>query len=208
MSDQKADIDQIIKTVGEMRGFFEFGDEIVPFLEDLFKFLQRVMPLMAEVSSSLHDTNTKMTTAFDRLSDVNLTTEMATNEILDNLEQISGILNELSINTEGKQGDLVQDINEKVTNIMLSMQFQDITSQKLEHADRILKATHEKFSALFESLEHVKFHSEFGTKMMSALEEDIDREGLDKDSEEFDKKTEDTIRSNEFSQGDIDSLFD
>ena len=207
MKETNGNKNQILTKVDEMREFFKFGDEIIPFLEDLFKFLQDVMPIMSEVSSSLQDTTSKLPTASDRIADVTKTTEMATTEILDNLDLISEKLTELNLDSD-KDQDHIDNVNEKITNIILSLQFQDITSQKLEHTERILSAIYEKFTDLFHSLEGLKFQTDFGTKIMSGLDVEIDKKNLDDNSKLFDKETEDTIRNDNSTQDDIDSLFD
>ena len=42
MSNSK-NLDEIFDKIEEMRGFFKFGDEIIPFLGDMFKFLMDIM---------------------------------------------------------------------------------------------------------------------------------------------------------------------
>lgn len=207
MNEANGKKNMILGKVDEMREFFKFGDEIVPFLEDLFNFLREMMPIMSEVRSSLQDTNSKLPTASDRIADVTKTTEMATNEILDNLDLISDKLTMLDTDSE-KDRKHINEVDEKITNIILSLQFQDITSQKLEHAERILNAISDKFSSLFSSLENLKSQSDFGTKLMSDVGLEIDEKSLNDSSKLFDEKTEDTIRDDATSQDEIDSLFD
>ena len=71
-------MDEMLKKIDDMRGFFKIGDEVIPFLADLFNFLKDVMPLMSEVNTSIKDGTGKLPTASDRMSEVTHTTEMAT----------------------------------------------------------------------------------------------------------------------------------
>jgi len=202
---QDSEVDVMLKKVDEIRSFFKFGDEVIPFLGDLFKFLQEIMPLMAQVSQSLQDSTHTLPTAADRIADVTKSTEMATHEILDKLDSISGKLHEIH-DDNPDQGKKVDGIQENVNDIIFALQFQDITSQKLEHANRILEAILEKFTRLFSSLERLGLASSFGEFL---LQHNVDsEEDLKQHSEEFQSKTEDVIHSTTFSQDDIDSLFD
>lgn len=200
-------IDEILLRINDMRGFFKFGDEVIPFLGDLFGFLKQVMPLMVEVNTSLQDTALKLPTASDRIEDATKTTEYATTEILDSLDRISEELHQLPGLAESDVKHKVTVIDDEVATIVNALQFQDITSQKLEHANRILEAIYEKFTVLFESLEDTKVSTTIGRAILEAIEEEIDPGKREQAKADFDEKTEDVVRHEQISQDDIDSLF-
>ena len=200
-------LDEVLDRINDMRGFFKFGDEVIPFLGDLFSFLKNIMPLMSEMNNSLQDSAHKLPTASDRIEDVNKATEYATVEILDALDRISISLENLPGLEKEPQAESISTMHGEVENIVNSLQFQDITSQKLDHANKILVAIYEKFTVLFASLEEAKISTSIGKKVLEAIEENVDAKEREKAQEEFEEKTKDEIHHEEISQDDIDSLF-
>ncbi len=206
------DISEVLKKIEDMRGFFKIGDEVIPFLSDLFVFLRDIMPLMSEMNISLKDSAGKIPTASDKISTVTKATESATQEILDKLDSISSKLGILSDSLEeGKNKhdskQSIEEIQNEVTDITFALQFQDITAQQLEHANRILAAIYEKFMNLFASLNDVKSDTKVGKKVLEIVEVGFDKDKREKDKQEFEEKTADIIRAEGISQDDIDSLF-
>ncbi len=208
MKTKQFNIEELLEKVEEMREFFRYGEDVIPFLGNLFKFLQAVMPLMMEVSNSINDTNHKLPTATDRITDVSNSTELATNEIMDKLDNITEKLKNIAVVDSDEHKVTIGEINEEINGIIYALQFQDITSQKLEHANRILKTIYEKFSALFNSLEDIRNNSDFKTNFMQVMDPKVEAKKLDKLSKEFDSKTKDKMRISSITQDDIDSLFD
>ncbi len=200
-------LDEVLSRINDMRGFFKFGDEVIPFLGDLFSFLKKIMPLMSDMNSSLQDSAHKLPTASDRIDDVSKATEYATVEILDALDRISAALEALPDLEKGSQAESINLMHDEVANIVNALQFQDITSQKLAHANKILGAIYEKFTILFASLEEAKISTSIGKKVLEAIEENIDNESRELEKQEFEDKTKDEIHHEEISQDDIDSLF-
>lgn len=200
-------LDEVLSRINDMRGFFKFGDEVIPFLGDLFAFLKGIMPLMSEMNNSLQDTAQKLPTATDRIDDVTKATEYATVEILDALDRISASLEALPNMEQKAQNESISTMHEEVANIVNALQFQDITSQKLSHANNILGAIYEKFTSLFASLEEAKISTSVGKQVLEAIEQNVDTEARRLEQEDFEEKTKDEIRHEEISQDDIDSLF-
>jgi methyl-accepting chemotaxis protein len=205
-------ISEVLSKIEDIRGFFKIGDEIIPFLSDLFVFLRDIMPLMTEMNISLQDSTRKLPTASDKISTVSEATESATHQILDKLDSISGKLGTLSDHL--KQNDstpgskrYVDEIQGEVTDIIYALQFQDITAQQLEHANRILAAIYEKFQKLFQSIENLKTDTKVGHKVMELIEAEVDMQKIQKEQEEFEAQTTDIIRNQGISQDDIDALF-
>ncbi|MBO8151476.1 MAG: hypothetical protein DRP91_01980 [Candidatus Neomarinimicrobiota bacterium] len=204
---KKDSFGEIIDKIEEMRDFFRIGDEIVPFLKDLFRFVRDIIPLLTEATTSISDTRNKIPDATERIIDVNQTTEMATQEILDRLEKISSMVDSLGLSDDPDSAGKVEKIKDELMNITYALQFQDITSQKLEHAKKILSAIHEKFTDLFEKIGGVKVKTKVGRKVISAIHQEMEKEELQAKSKEFREKTEDEVRHTTISQEDIDNLF-
>ncbi len=199
---------QLLDKIEEMRGFFKVGDEIIPFLADLFVFLKDIMPLMSDVNASLREGTHKLPTASDRITDVTQATEMATHEILDKLDSIVNKLNTLVPKLDDADKPIIEEVENETTDIIFALQFQDITSQKLEHAHRILTAIYEKFLTLFDTINKLRANSIMGSTVISSIEEDIESDDYQEQAKEFDSKTADLIRNQEeISQDDIDKLF-
>ncbi len=205
MNDEKAST--IIEKIEEMRDFLRIGDEVIPFLGELFRFIQQVMPLMSEVNSSFKDSTSKLPDAEDRISDVTKATELATTEIMDTLDEISENVELLAEGQSEEKQKIAETINNHIQDVLMSLQFQDITSQKLTHANQILVAISKKFSGLHLKTEHIKLNTKIGEKMINELQIGINSEKIKKDSEDFHKETEDVIRHEKISQDDIDDLF-
>lgn len=199
--------ESVIAKIEEMRDFLKIGDEIVPFLTELFSFMQDVMPIMKEANHSLKDGSQRLPTASDRIKDVDQATEMATHEIMDRLGNISDKLDELAEDLDDSQVKIIEDIKEEANSIIMSLQFQDITAQKLEHADRILNAIRKKFTKLSDRIAKVKINSEVGKKVMEDITNTSDKETQEKINE-MDDETEDVIREGQIDQDDIDKLFE
>lgn len=201
-------VGEIFQKIAEMQDFLRIGDEVIPFLGDLFKFIQDVMPLMSDIQRSFSDTSGKLPDATQRLNDVTEATEMATHEIMDKLESINTGLDKIFGNVSDEDKNIIETLKNDVMDITFALQFQDITSQKLEHANRILEAINKKFTGLSKNSELIKVKTKVGEQIMQELHLGSDPEELEKESEEFHKETEDLIREDEnFSQDDIDALF-
>jgi len=200
-------LDEVLSRINDMRGFFKFGDEVIPFLGDLFTFLKKIMPLMSDMNSSLQDSAKTLPTASDRIDDVNKATEFATVEIMDTLDRILVSLDALPGLEKESQNVSIETMKDEVANIVNALQFQDITSQKLSHANKILGAIYQKFNTLFASLEEAKASSTIGRQVLEAIEEQVDTDARTQEQEDFQEKTKDEIRHVEISQDDIDSLF-
>ncbi len=209
MSKDESPVGEIFQKIAEMQDFLRIGDEVIPFLGDLFKFIQDVMPLMSEIQRSFSDTSGKLPDASKRLDDVTEATEMATHEIMDKLESINKGLDKVGEELGDDNKNTIDTIKNDVMDITFALQFQDITSQKLEHANRILSAINKKFTDLSKNSELIKVKTKVGERIMHELHLGPDPEKSEKDTEEFHSETEDVIREDQnFSQDDIDALFD
>ena len=150
-------MEEVLKRIEDIRGMLQLSDEIIPFLSDLFRFIKEVIPLMMAIKSSIKDSASKLPTASQNISTVSETTELATHQMLDKLDIIMDRMYSLSDNLGDSDQDkekkaIVSEVQNEVNDIISALQFQDITSQQLEHANRILEAIYDKFLNLFESI--------------------------------------------------------
>lgn len=77
------DFDLLFRKAEELRALFTLGQRFIPFLEDLFKFVSEIKPLLDDINSSIQENLKKMPNASKQLSKVTEATEMATTEIMD-----------------------------------------------------------------------------------------------------------------------------
>ena len=80
------DIQQLFQKVQELKALFIIGQRVVPFLEEIFRFIEEIFPLLNVINTSLADNLQKMPKASMQLSKVSEATELATTEIMDTLD--------------------------------------------------------------------------------------------------------------------------
>ena len=80
------DSSSIHETLNDLHTIFVWGEQAVPFLEDLMQFIESITPLIDEINSSLNESTKRFPSAQSQLDDVTKATELATNEILSLLE--------------------------------------------------------------------------------------------------------------------------
>jgi hypothetical protein len=201
------EIDNVLDQINEIRNFLKSTDEQLPFLRELFQFIKDIIPLISDAKTSLLESTSTITTASNRINDVNKTTEMATHEILDKLDSISNKLATLFNEDIANQKEKVDGVQNEITDIIYALQFQDITSQKLQHAEKILNAIYERFVALFDFYDQIKKKSALNKHLLSEIENRDLRDDFQSNQIQFRNKIEDKVRHQGISQDDIDRLF-
>ncbi len=189
----------VLQSLRNMEDLFEFGGEIAPFLEELFTFLRDLMPILAKAKSSLSDTTQAMPGATDNISSAETMAESATHSIMDSMDSISTDLDNLANkDLDDDSQAIITSLSDKVNDIAIALQFQDITAQHLQQASQIVAAIQGRMDKLFSALTAVGEKN----KMVQTI---LDSYTL-ADDEEID--TTDTIRQDaSVSQDDIDALF-
>ncbi len=205
-------MDDVLSKIEELRSFLKFSDEVFPFISQLFLFIQDIIPLMMKINYSIKESTNKLPSATKNIASVSQTTEMATHQVLDKLDSIVNKLQGLSsglkaVENAGEKQDVIEDVQGDISDIIFALQFQDITSQQLEQANRILEAIYEKFSSLFSSMLLVKEKTNVGEEVLSAIDNEADSPAVVQERENFDKQTADKVRMHGISQADIDQLF-
>lgn len=206
--EKSSSLESVINKIEEIRDYLKIGDEVIPFLSDMFRFIQDIMPLMKEANLSLRSGSEKIPDARQRIEDAGHTAELATYEILNKLECISEKLTSLSRELDGSYEAKINTVLENVNDIIYALQFQDITSQKLEHANRILKAIYTKFNELEGASQKVQTGTTIGKEIMREITESLSNPDNLKSQEQLNRDTEDVIRESNISQADIDKMFD
>ncbi len=204
-------IDDVLNKIEEMHQSLRLSDEIFPLISDLFLFVKEIIPLMLEVNSFMKDSSSKIPTASQNINSVSKATEMAAHDVMDRLDTISEQLDSLSgrLKDEGASEESlakVDEISSEAGEIIFAFQFQDITTQQLEHVNRILEAIYEKFISFFQSSLKLKEKSVLGKDVVEALENEVEEKNASK-RQEFNEKTEDKMHHGGISQDAIDKFF-
>lgn len=191
----------VLKSLMNLESLFEFGGEISPFLEELFAFLSDLMPILAKAQFSLRDSTKHMPDASDNIASAETLSEDATNTIMDNLEGITADLEALnSSNLDAATQAKLDTLGDKITEIQMALQFQDITAQHLRQASQIVAAIQMRMSKLFEALQAIGEKNE----MIKALVDNFAQEVGDEDALDH---ADQIRRDDSVSQSDIDALF-
>ena len=175
---KELDIQELLKKSEELKALFVLGQRVIPFLEEIFLFIQDTSPLIQEISSSIKDNLKKMPKASKQLSKVTEATEMATNEIMDTVDGVmykSGIIstNLALIRDIGSQAEFAQNedflraisnsdevlksIKNDAQNIMMALQVQDITSQQIAAVNNLLETLQGKLGSITDRLKNTEF---------------------------------------------------
>jgi len=205
-------IDDVLVRVEELRSSLKFSDEILPMISDMFLFIKDIIPLMLEANAFMKDSANEIPSASENLNSVSKTTEIATHEVLDKIDQIVLKLEEAQQEIRDKKNDAdladrIDEIKTSASNLVYDFQFQDITTQQLEHVNRILQAIYEKFITLFQSFLKVRRHSDLGGEVLFAIENELKHVKERESREYFQRRTMDQIHQNSISQDAIDSFF-
>lgn len=205
-------IDDLIQRINELNAKIETDSEAIPLVHDMFNFIKDMIPLMLEVNTVMQDGSKKISSASDNLHLVSQTTEMATHEILDQLEfinkKITKIKEELRQDNDfGKIMDHIIALENRTSEIFLAFQFQDITNQQLEYVNRILEAIYQKFVDFFNRSLKLRAQSIFGQDILTAIEKELQKGERHLAVQKFNDVTRDVIRHEGVSQELIDKYF-
>lgn len=193
-------ISEVMERMEELQALFELGQQTMPFLEQLFHFIEDIEPLLDEINDSIRESTHKMPHAKSKLQSVSQATELATTEILDlvdaaqtELRKLSATLNqtnesieaireadaalleqmrdalpadhellasaealhtrkgeriEACLGANSEKEEAVHTIREKMTQIMMALQVQDITSQQIAAVNHIIESLRDRMTRL------------------------------------------------------------
>ena len=158
---------EILDKINELRALFIFGQRVIPFLEELFYFVHDIIPVLEEINVSIYESANKMPRASSQLNKVTQATELATTEILDNLDTVLSKLNAIDLHFQTAAADLtaLDKLDEKVyeitsislngSNDKLLRDISNLQEQKHEH----IKALMSNATGLEQSLKEIRAKS-------------------------------------------------
>ncbi len=115
---------------------------------NFFKYIQKMRTEIAQVNSRM-DERTHFESASEHLDEIVMSTERATDNILEQLEEIDNIADEIR---EGGNADrmpaLCDKINEKTMAAIESCTFQDITGQRVGKIVKSIQFVEERIDAM------------------------------------------------------------
>ncbi|KAA3615452.1 MAG: hypothetical protein DWQ05_13955 [Calditrichaeota bacterium] len=85
---RQVDVEKMLHKVDEVKALFEFGERVIPYLEELVLFVQETAPMLEEMNTSIEESTQKMPFAVEKLDRVTETTESVTTSMLDLIDQI------------------------------------------------------------------------------------------------------------------------
>lgn len=168
------DIKQLLQKSQELKALFVLGQRVIPFLEEMFRFIEEISPILDVINTSIEDNLQKMPKASMQLSKVSEATELATTEILDTLDGLVLKSNTISTNLRKLDGQnatptgetetlvadsegLLNSIREDANTIIMALQIQDITSQQLAAVNHLLETVQKRLSEIMKEFRDPEF---------------------------------------------------
>lgn len=87
-------INDIFNKLSDLKELFRIGEKIVPILQSVIEFMKETIPLIENINISIADSTSKFPVAKDQINNVTNATELATTEILDLVDEITGKITE------------------------------------------------------------------------------------------------------------------
>ena len=75
--------------VDELKALFVLGHRVIPFMEELFIFIEETQPLLDDINNTIKENLKKMPNASKQLSKVTQATEIASTEIMDTVDRVN-----------------------------------------------------------------------------------------------------------------------
>lgn len=169
---EKAEITRLIYSFNAIKGYFDTTKKYMPQIAKLVFFIEEVIPLLNMIHANLHQSSSLIPTASEKLDKVTSATEMATNEVMnivdnviERLTKMSGTLGEIDGHIDN--GDDVALIKEKTAliseeidgsqedlfSIMNALQFQDITTQQINSIASVIDNVQIKLAELLQGFD-------------------------------------------------------
>ncbi len=117
---------------------------------NLFQYIQRMRQEIAHVTSP-DENRTHFESASEHLDAIVESTEVATNGILEQLEDIDGITDEIrEVADNEKVSELCDQVAQKAMNAIEACTFQDITGQRVSRVIRSMNFVEERVNAMID----------------------------------------------------------
>ncbi len=92
MKTQPKNMHQLFDKLNDLKAVFIYGKKIIPVIQSLIDFMSETVPLLENINQSIEQTANQIPNAQDQLTDVTNATELATTQILDRIDEITGDL--------------------------------------------------------------------------------------------------------------------
>ncbi len=212
MSEEKG-FDAVLNKIEKLQESIRISEEVLPIVNELFYFVRDIIPIMVKVNAFMKLSSGKLPSAQENIENVTRATENATVQVLDTLDKLTEKLTALR-NLIEQNGDkqaqlnLLDEISNAVSDMTFAFQFQDITTQQLNHVNQILEAIYERFINFFQSSLNLRKNSSLGGSMIEAIEYEIRKQMQEEQLKRFQEETKDKIRKTDITQDQIDSFFE
>jgi len=113
-------MNELFNKLNDLKTLFQFGQKIIPILQNLIDFMQDTIPLLENINRSIAESTSKIPKASNQISNVTSATELATTEILDLVDSISGKMYDMEakirtfIETENAKKEKLEKLKELV----------------------------------------------------------------------------------------------
>ena len=87
---QKAAMNKLFEKLNDLQSVFVYGQKAIPVIYNIIDFMRDTVPLLESINQSIAESTSKIPKAKNQISDVTNATELATTEILDLVDSISG----------------------------------------------------------------------------------------------------------------------
>lgn len=159
---------QVFNKLDDLKLVFNYGQKIIPIIQNLIDFMRETVPLLENINNSISESTSKIPKASHKINDVTHATELATTEILDMVDNISGEISKLEKTYHGKLNEMksiftaeelegakesIKKIKDYSNNITLSLQVQDITAQQLAAVNHLIESVQKKLGELINDIE-------------------------------------------------------
>lgn len=85
-------MNQVFSKLSDLKYVFHFGEKLIPIIQSIIEFMRDVVPLLENINQSITDSTNDIPKASHQINNVTSATELATTEILDLVDSISGSL--------------------------------------------------------------------------------------------------------------------
>lgn len=131
-----------------MEALLESDDKLRSEILNLFKYIKKMQSEIAQINIRL-DERTHFQSASEHLDEIVASTERATDNILEQLEEIDDVVDEIRENAAGDRvPNLCDRINEKTMAAIESCTFQDITGQRVNKIVKSIQFVEERIDAM------------------------------------------------------------
>lgn len=159
-------LSEMVYKLNEMKSVFKYGEKLVQIIQSIVEFMNDTVPLLENINNSISESTLKIPKASKQLQKVSNATEIATTEILDTVDEIGSDLsiallkvNELqdknSLPEYAELINILNNLNEKVFRITMSLQVQDITAQQLATVNHLMDSVQDKLTGILSDFENV-----------------------------------------------------